>query len=179
MTIFDSNLEALVGYKVSDHIRLEAGYRGRYYAFNKGGEASSPTAGIMGRCWERFSDFRQGDNAAGFQPGPPFLEAVRPEWGKDLIEYSMLFEKEERMKRPQKIILVYPGRPGPAADRGAGPGPAGHSPGTTRRGRGDSEPLPAVNRAPGRAAKRPLDGLSQDANRDHRRAGFAQRHHHH
>ena len=35
---FNSNLEALVGYKVNDNIRLEAGYRGRYYAFNKGGD---------------------------------------------------------------------------------------------------------------------------------------------
>jgi hypothetical protein len=35
---FNSNLEALAGYKVHDNIRLEAGYRGRYYSFNKGGE---------------------------------------------------------------------------------------------------------------------------------------------
>jgi hypothetical protein len=41
----DSDLEALVGYKVSDHIRLEAGYRGRYYAFDKGGE------GIKSHGW--------------------------------------------------------------------------------------------------------------------------------
>jgi hypothetical protein len=42
---FNSNLEALVGYKVNDHIRLEVGYRGRYYAFNKGGE------GIKSHGW--------------------------------------------------------------------------------------------------------------------------------
>ncbi len=42
---FDSNLEALVGYKVHDQIRLYAGYRGRYYTFNKGGE------GIKSHGW--------------------------------------------------------------------------------------------------------------------------------
>jgi hypothetical protein len=42
---FNSNLEALVGYKVSDHIRLEIGYRGRYYSFDKGGE------GIKSHGW--------------------------------------------------------------------------------------------------------------------------------
>jgi hypothetical protein len=42
---FDSNLEALVGYKVQDQIRLYAGYRGRYYTFNKGGE------GIKSHGW--------------------------------------------------------------------------------------------------------------------------------
>ena len=42
---FDSNLEALVGYKVQDQIRLYAGYKGRYYTFNKGGE------GIKSHGW--------------------------------------------------------------------------------------------------------------------------------
>ncbi len=42
---FNSNLEALLGYKVSDHIRIEVGYRGRYYAFNKGDE------GIKSHGW--------------------------------------------------------------------------------------------------------------------------------
>ena len=36
---FNSNLEALVGYKVHDQIRLYLGYRGRYYYFNKGSDA--------------------------------------------------------------------------------------------------------------------------------------------
>jgi hypothetical protein len=36
---FNSNLEALAGYKVHDQIRLYLGYRGRYYYFNKGSDA--------------------------------------------------------------------------------------------------------------------------------------------
>jgi hypothetical protein len=36
---FNSNLEALVGYKVHDQIRLYLGYRGRYYSFNKGSDS--------------------------------------------------------------------------------------------------------------------------------------------
>jgi hypothetical protein len=36
---FNSNMEALLGYKVHDHIRLYLGYRGRYYYFNKGNES--------------------------------------------------------------------------------------------------------------------------------------------
>jgi hypothetical protein len=43
----DSNLEALLGYKVHDNIRLEAGYRGRYYSFDKG----SGSEGIKSHGW--------------------------------------------------------------------------------------------------------------------------------
>jgi hypothetical protein len=54
----DSNLEALLGYKVRENIRIEAGYRGRYYVAKAAApKESSRTVGITARCWERFLVF--------------------------------------------------------------------------------------------------------------------------